>query len=412
MMNIELQLTIAALASIGAVHWVFPWILKIAKIKGLVDNPDARKLQNVPVPVMGGIAVFFGLMSGLLTFASITEQFPWPVGSGFQSIPTLPIILCASVMLYVGSLDDILGLTPKSRLVIEVLVVLGLIFSSDMCVDSLHGLWGIDSFSWWIAVPLTVFAGVGLINAYNMVDGVNGLSSGLCIVVSFLMSVICYKRSDFGNCALALCFACALLPFLLHNVFGKKSRMFVGDGGTMVMGVLVSWFMIRVLSSDNTESFSRLATPGKDMGLVAMTVAVACVPVFDTLRVMGSRILRHESPFKADKTHLHHAFIASGFSQLTISLSEIFMNMLVVSIWLWTYRLGANVDVQLYVVILSAMILVWGTYFCLNREIRIHPDSRLLKWTKKTDFDSSRWWLVLQKWLDRGAYEEDSNTKN
>lgn len=403
-MHIIIQLVLSAIVSVVAVHWIFFRILKIAKVKELVDNPDARKLQKSPVPVLGGIAVFFGLVTGMLAFAALSKV--WPVGSGLMGTPILPITLCCSVMLYIGSMDDILGLSPKSRLLIEVLAMLALIYGSGMCVDSLHGLWGLKEFSWWIAVPLTVFAGVGLINAYNMVDGVNGLSSGLCIVCSCMLASICFKRTDYADCALALCFACALFPFLMHNVFGKRSRMFIGDGGTMVMGILVSWFMIRILSSDNADSIEGLASGSRQLGLVAMMLAVACVPVFDTLRVMVSRVMKHQSPFHADKTHLHHAFIAAGFSHSITTLSELFINVTVVGIWFATYRLGASVDVQLYVVIVAAVVLVWGTYFFLSRVVKEYPCSRLLEWTKKTHFGHSDWWLRLQKWLDKGAYED------
>lgn len=92
-----------------------------------------------------------------------------------------PIILGIFVMLYTGCLDDIVGLKPKPRLIIEVGTIIGLILSTGLCIDSFQGLWGIYDFSWFLAIPLTVFAGVGIINAVNMIDGVNGLSSGLCI---------------------------------------------------------------------------------------------------------------------------------------------------------------------------------------------------------------------------------------
>ena len=132
-----------------AVHWIFLRILKIAKVKGLVDNPNARKLQKTAVPVLGGIAVFFGMLFGLLMAVSLplvlSAMGVEVVDSQKFTSIILPTLLGASVMLYVGSLDDILGLTPKSRLVIEVLVMIGLICGSGLCIDSLHGLWGVDS---------------------------------------------------------------------------------------------------------------------------------------------------------------------------------------------------------------------------------------------------------------------------
>ena len=165
----------AFIIALYAVHWIYFRILYIAKHKNFVDNPDARKLQQEPIPVMGGIAVFFGVAMGLL----IGYFIGGVVGVEFRTL-MMPVLAAMVLMLYIGAIDDIMGLTPKVRFVIEIVTVLGLIFTSGGCIDTLHGVWGIESFSWWIAVPLTVFAGVGIINAVNMIDGVNGLSSSLC----------------------------------------------------------------------------------------------------------------------------------------------------------------------------------------------------------------------------------------
>lgn len=399
-MNMMMAMGVGALVALAAVHWIYLKVLRIAKVKGLVDNPDARKLQKEPVPVLGGMAVFFGLMTGLLAFCAVTRGWGVPMGE------LAYVMLGAGVMLYVGSLDDVLGLTPRARLVVEVLVMLGLVYGSGMCVDSLHGLWGIHRFSWWMAVPLTVFAGVGLINAYNMVDGVNGLSSGLCIACNGIMAVICWKRGEYADCALAVCFAASLFPFLLHNVFGRKSKMFIGDGGTMVMGLLVGWFVMRGLSDDPSETLTGLAHGGTELGVVAMMLAVASVPVADTVRVMTARVMRGESAFHPDKTHLHHVFIAVGVSHSVTALSEIVLNLLVVAVWYVSYRLGASVEWQLYIVCLAGIALVWGMYFFLSRMVRNNPEAaQAMNWMRKTHLGHKHWWLAFQQWLDKGALE-------
>lgn len=396
-MSIALQLAIAGLVSVIAVDWIFLKVLKVAKVKGLVDNPDARKLQKDPVPVLGGIAVFFGLLFGLMAFGSLC---------GVQGL--IPVLVGASIMLYVGALDDIMGLTPLLRIVIEMMVLLGIIFGSGMCVDSLHGLWGIEQISWWVAVPLTLFAGIGIINAYNMVDGVNGLSSGLCMVMSFILGIMFFKRGDMSNAALSICFAGALVPFYVHNVFGKQSKMFIGDAGTMVMGLLVSWFVIRVLSSENVIR-NYLPDQGNRLCLVAMMVAIASVPVFDTLRVMTGRILKGVSPFRADKTHLHHVFIATGVSHLVTSLTELLLNLLVVGIWYLCYRSGLCLECQFYATIIAAIVLVWGTYIFLHYQ-SVHKTKMFEKfnrWSRVTHWGHKRWWLTIQKRLDKGAYVDE-----
>lgn len=400
-MLITLQLAISALVALVAVDWIFLRILKIAKVKGLVDNPDSRKLQKAPVPVLGGIAVMFGLFAGCLVFMALHGQAPFQVTQKLT-----PVLLSVSVMLYVGSLDDILGLSPKTRLIIEMLTMLGLIYGSGICMDSLHGVFGIGDFTWWIAVPLTVFAGVGLINAYNMVDGVNGLSSGLSISCSCMLGVLSYKRGDYLNAALAFNFAASLFPFLMHNVFGKRSKMFIGDGGTMVMGLLVSWFTMRVISSENVDTLVGLASGSRQLGVVPMMTAIACVPVFDTLRVMTARIFRGVSPFKPDKTHLHHVFIAVGVSHSITALSEIIINLIVVALWYVSFLMEMSVNVQLAVVLVSAGVLVWGMYFYLSRIVKNDKNSWIRTFSVKTHLGHTHWWIKLQKRLDKGAYED------
>lgn len=392
--------------SLLAVRWVYFKILKIAKEKNLVDNPDARKLQKVPVPVVGGLAVFFGLLFGLLCGITMMNIFAGDIGmfSGIVSVNRLlPIVLGMSIMLYVGCMDDIMGLSPKARFLIEILVILGLIYSSGISVDSLHGLWGIDDIPSVVAVPLTIFAGVGIINAINMVDGVNGLSSGLCITCSMLFGLQFFCIGDYVNAVLAFSIASSLFLFFIHNVFGNQSRMFIGDAGTMVMGVLMTWFVM-----------CSMHDAGRGMILdyaycpTAMVVAILSVPVADTLRVMTMRVFHGKSPFSPDKTHLHHAFVGIGVSHSITALSEILIDVTVVAIWYLSVRLGAPLHCQLYTVVLVAAILVWGTYAFLVHEQ--NSNSRIARWLRgfspKTHLGSTEWWQRLTYRLDSPEFDE------
>lgn len=377
------QILLPALVALVVVRWFYFKILKIAKDKNLVDNPNARKLQKEPVPVMGGIAVFFGVVSAALTGGALIE-----------GLPLLPALLAMVILLYFGAMDDIVGLSQLSRIVVETLVVLGMIFGSGRCVDSLYGMWGVGDFSWWIAVPLTVFACVGVINAMNMIDGVNGLSSGLCLTCAGLFGGVFLKRGDVANAMLAFSMMASLLPFLLHNVFGKTSRMFIGDAGTMIMGALMSWFVICLLCSE-------CAIGDGSMNPVALALAILAVPVFDTLRVMMQRLLRGISPFRADKTHLHHAFIEVGVSHSITALSEILIDLVIVLAWYVAYRPGATIEVQFYVVFAAAVICVWGTYLLLWLGQKDNGWGRWLRRaTPHSHLGHTRWWLRIQKWMD------------
>lgn len=392
---------ISGLAALASVRWVYFRILKIAKQKQLVDNPDARKLQKTPVPVMGGIAVFFGVLCGVLVACCL---YALPQEMGVEALPApssnlLPILIAMALMLYTGAIDDIVGLSAGKRLLIEALVVLGLVVASGGCVDTFRGMWGIGELRWWIAVPLTVFAGVGIINAINMIDGINGLSSGLCMTCSLLFAAAFTRILDWQNAFLAYSMTGALLCFFIHNVFGRRSRMFIGDAGTMMMGILMTWFVISTLRA---PAMTEYYTPVMRTNMVAMCLAILAVPIFDTLRVMTMRALHGRSPFAADKTHLHHAFIAVGFSHSVTTLTEVMINLAVVGVWGLCVLLRVGLDMQLYAVAGAAMLLVWGTYFFLDCNAR--RKTRMLHFLThasiRTHMSYSRWWKPLSSWLD------------
>ena len=385
-----LLIFITSFASMLMTFWIYFKILAIAKAKNLVDNPNARKLQKRPIPVLGGIAVFFGVLCGTLVGCCLMD-------CGV----VLPIILAMSMMLYVGSIDDIIDLSPRNRIIIEVLAILGIIFSDGACIDSLHGLWGIESFSWWIGVPLTVFAGVGIINAMNMIDGVNGLSSGLCITFSIMFGMAMYRALDYPNAMLAFVYAGALIPFLIHNVLGKTSKMFIGDAGTMTMGILMTWYVIQMLRHDHYTGWA-IYVKHQQLSLVALTLAILSVPVGDTLRVMFRRIMKGHSPFKADKTHLHHMLLNYSGSHSITSLIEIAIAIIIVLVWLISYLNNLSIEMQFYLVLVAAMILVWGSYAYLSFQNKRNSVAafRIRKWLGKIRQGDKEWWAKLQYFID------------
>ncbi|MBQ8062144.1 MAG: undecaprenyl/decaprenyl-phosphate alpha-N-acetylglucosaminyl 1-phosphate transferase [Bacteroidales bacterium] len=393
-MNTAIIVILSSLVAFFSVKWCYFKVLKIAIANSLVDNPDARKLQKRPIPVLGGIAVFFGLIAGVLTGACMTyiltltlQRFLGPV-------------LCAIViMIFTGALDDIQGLTPRARFFVEIATIIALIYASGACIDSFHGLWGIGDFSWWIAVPLTVFACVGIINAVNLIDGVNGLCSGLCILYSLLFGAMFLKVDDIPDAVLAFSLAASATPFLFHNVFGKRSRMFLGDAGTLMLGMIMCWFTINILRSD---SLLKINAAHKNYDMIAMVLAILSVPVFDTIRVMTQRMYHHQSPFHPDKTHLHHVFIRAGISHSVTTLLILSINSLIVLIWFVCAKLRAGLDLQLYIVIFYSVLLIWGIYFLISWHERHHTSfmHRLAIFGIKSHVGHTRQWLALERWLD------------
>lgn len=381
-------LLIPFFTSLLLVGWIHPKLVKIALMKGIVDNPDARKLQKRPIPVMGGIAVFFGIVSGLGVLSMLVDN------SGLLSVTVAMMI-----MLYTGAMDDVLDLSPRLRLVIEILVVLLLIFVGGYCIDNFDRLWGIQSLSPWISVPLTVFAVVGIINAINLIDGVNGLSSGYGILSSTIFGTIFYMAGDIKMALLAVVTCGSLIPFFLHNVFGKTSRMFIGDSGTLVLGVVMSVFVTAVLRHG---SLCMEHIPSH-VGLIPFALATLSIPVFDTLRVMSTRMMKGRSPFSPDKTHLHHIFIALGCSHAMTTLAILTLNASIVLCWYISVLAGASIDIQLYLVIVLSILATFGIYNFLKWHL-LHR-SRFLKWLHRIGYylhiSRTGGFLRLQKFIDR-----------
>lgn len=395
MEHLYLHVLVTIFVAIYTAKWVYFKILKIAKAKNLVDNPDARKLQKDPVPVMGGIAVFWGLTMGLLVSVAYYSIIGLPI-----SYELLPVYLVICVMLYVGAIDDILGLTALARLVIETLITLCIVFSTHGCIDTLHGFLGVESFSWYIGVPLTVICCVGIINAINMIDGVNGLSSGLCILCSAIYGAVFLVAGDVCNACLAFAMLGALLPFFVHNVFGIRSRMFLGDAGTMMMGAMLAWFTISIVRSDSPFIYFGGTSP---YNMCAFALASLSVPVFDTLRVMTFRMIHGGSPFKPDKTHIHHGFIRVGFSHLFTSFCIVSINLINILIWVLSVLVfHADPTVQIIVVVISSLVLVWGSYYFLRYFSAQSAVSsrRLAKLGVKPLYGRRRRWRGFSEWLD------------
>ena len=367
-----------------AVFVVHPSLVKIAHLKSIVDNPDARKLNKEPVPVLGGLGVFFGIMFSLSVAGYYVE------GMNIQ----FELIIAMLIMLYTGVGDDILQLSPRLRFALQIFVVCLMMFLGGIYIDDFHGLWGIGRLPWYIAVTLTIFSCVGIINSINLIDGVDGLCSGYGVFASLAFAFCFLRMGDVSYAILAFAVAGAIFPFMLHNMFGERYKMFLGDGGSLVLGFICSLYVMRVIQSGN-EVVSE--------STISLTLAVLAIPVFDTLRVMTARIIAKRSPFSPDKTHLHHMFIRLGYSHVITALNVIFLNGLVVLIWRLCKKLNLSGEVQLYVVIACGLLFTTGLYYTVEyfEKIKPQPYARLQQFAQRYTIHRVGVLLKIKNFLDR-----------
>lgn len=368
---------------------VYPLVIRFARKHNIYDKPNARKLQREPVPVMGGVAVYLGLI-----VASI-------LGVLVFHYQVLGYVLTAmSIMMVIGLIDDAKDVPANFRFLLEIVIVWLLMILSDNYIDDFHGVWNIGEVTFWWSMPLSIVSGVGIMNAINLMDGVDGYSSGFGIIACSLLSIPLFYVGDLPMACFTLICASALLPFILHNVFGKTSKMFIGDSGTLMMGTALSAIIFRILS---TNSPCGILEYTHNIGLFAFTLAVMSIPVFDTLRVMFARILKNQSPFAPDKTHLHHLFIEMGFSHAGTAFAILLGDLGIVFIWWLSWKLCASITVQLYVVLAMGILSTCGFYHFMrtqqNKSTKLYH--LFCQYGRITHLEHRKLWTLLTRIIDK-----------
>ncbi|MFI4890055.1 MAG: glycosyltransferase family 4 protein [Steroidobacterales bacterium] len=262
-----------------------PLFVRLAHKWLIVDQPGGRKVHAAPIPRIGGLAMACGVMVAALVTIDLQAPDRW-------------LLLAAGVLVLFGALDDRFDLDYRIKLLGQLIAVGIAVFPGGV---QLHNIMLTDPIAMpaWLAIPLTAFFLVGITNAINLADGLDGLAGGttfLCLCAVALLSSI----GESGNStALALAFAGAVLGFLRFNTY--PASVFMGDAGSQLLG-----FAIGVLSVRATQgASSQIST--------ALPVLLLAVPILDTLSVMVQRISEGRSPFSADKNHIHHKLLALGF---------------------------------------------------------------------------------------------------
>ena len=272
----------------------------------------------------------------------------------------------------------------------------------DLEINDFHGLWGIHQLPDVVSVPLSLIAGVGIINAINLIDGVDGYCSTYGAMACLVFGIVFYRVGDMTMFVLALIVIGGLVPFFFHNVFGQSSKMFLGDGGSLILGTILTLFTFNTLSSN-----SRCAAYGDSgLSLVALTLAILSIPIFDTLKVMIYRVIRRKSPFLPDKTHLHHLFIEMGFSHLATSGIIVTANGIIICLLVLSWYLGLSIDGQVYLVIGLAILLAWGFYFTMEGQRRQNDGEgsafyqRCYQHAKSTNISAVPFWKFIRRIVD------------
>jgi len=265
-----------------------PSIKQLARAAGAVDNPDERRIHEGVVPRMGGLAMFFGCMLTILIYLEGFDQYRG-------------IFLGMFIIVLIGIIDDSKGLDPKLKLLGQMVAASAAMFLSDVNIDFLGGVVGTNYQLGFLSGPLTILWIVGITNAINLSDGLDGLAGGISLIAFGCFGFLAWQRADYNTFVLCLILTGSILGFLRYNT--HPAEIFMGDTGSLFLGYCLG----------------TLSIAGYFKSLTAMTlitpVLVLLVPIADTLWAIIRRIREGRSPFSADKLHFHHRLLSRGMNQ-------------------------------------------------------------------------------------------------
>jgi UDP-GlcNAc:undecaprenyl-phosphate/decaprenyl-phosphate GlcNAc-1-phosphate transferase len=294
----EYHLILALMTSFSVVLLATPALIKVAKLKHLVDEPsEARKLHKSSTPTIGGVIIFSAFMFSCFLW------FPNENPGAKDSLGEFMYLMGSLILLFfVGIKDDIIGMSPMKKLLAHIMVGFILVVMGEIRITGFHGLLGMD-ITWpeYAQILVSIFVYIVIVNAINLVDGVDGLASGVGLIACIAFGI--WFSSSPGNIHLALisfAMAGALFGFLIFNF--NPARIFMGDSGSLIIGAVLSVLAIKMIESPVNflpADYQNISTPVAAMAILAY-------PLLDTLRVFTIRALQGRSPLSADRNHLHH----------------------------------------------------------------------------------------------------------
>jgi len=328
----------AFISGLASVVFLIPQIIPLALKKHLVDEPSgSRKVHAHPVPNLGGVAIFSGF---LLSSASCIP---------LQLLPEAGTLLSSGLILFMtGIKDDLIGLSPRVKFMSQ-LTASGIVaVVADLRIKTFYGFGNFVELDYSGSIIITVIFITGLINAYNLIDGIDGLAASLGLLFTIVYSVLFFEAGELEWVMLALCFAGSLTGFLFFNV--TPAKIFMGDSGSMLLGFMAAVFSLKFLGLCAAGAVDVFYI--KPASACTIAVSIVIVPVFDTIRVFLLRILKGKSPFYADRSHLHHVLLSIGFTHISAGLILIGLNAVCTLVAILLHGLGDDVLICLLFLIL------------------------------------------------------------
>ncbi|MFP5040782.1 MraY family glycosyltransferase [Parasediminibacterium sp. JCM 36343] len=354
--NIIIGVIIAFIIS----FYAMPIIIKLADQIKLYDHPDERKVHRKPIPSLGGLGIFIGFMMGLLLtvhISAVDKQLQYYYASFL-------------VVFFYGVKDDILKLRPMKKLLGQLIVSIILIFKANLVLTNMYGFMGVTYILESFSYLLTLTTIIVIMNAFNLIDGIDGLAGSLGILTASVFGTFFYLNGDLFYALMGFVLAASLFAFLIYNY--SPAKIFMGDTGSMLVGLINAILVIHFVETAAASVYIPKQTSP------AMGFGILLVPLLDTLRVFGIRILHGRSPFSPDRNHLHHLLLDRGFNHKQILFTLVSVAILFIVATYFALPLGCT-----KVILLQIALFFCGVFILTKTKKRPHQQ---LSVVRKEDF--------------------------
>ncbi|HXD79549.1 MAG TPA: MraY family glycosyltransferase [Puia sp.] len=322
-----------------------PAVINVAEMKKLFDMPDARKVHHSPITPLGGLGIFAGFVFGCL----LTVRFN-------EAAEIQYFIAASLVIFFLGLKDDILVISPIKKFIGQVLAAFIIIYYGNIQIRSMNGFLGINQLPEMFSLLLTYFAVIVVINSFNLIDGVDGLAGSLGLLSTTIFGAYFLRIGMPSYAVLAFSLAGSLLAFLIFNF--QPAKIFMGDTGSLLVGTINAILVVKFI---NVADSSGVSMPVSASPAVGFTILM--IPLLDTLRVFGIRILHRRPPFSPDRNHIHHLLLDRGFSHRSITLTLVAINTAMIGVVFMLRSL--NCTLLIFSVFMVFFMLIAAIYYLM-----------------------------------------------
>lgn len=353
-------LLLSFLTAFALTYFAIPSIIQVAQDKHLFDEPTHRSSHTVKTPSLGGIGIFSGAIFSIVLWTP------------FGAFGNLQYILCAFIILFlIGVKDDLAPMSPYKKMTGQIVAAAILVFKSDIVLRGLYGLFGVTyELPFVLACALSLLTIIVIINAFNLIDGIDGLAGSIAVLICVTLGVWFFLTRHYEFAIMAFSTSGALIAFLKYNF--TPARIFMGDTGSLIIGMVCAVLIIKFIDINDGLD---VGNPLRFSNTPVVAIGIIILPLYDTVRVFITRILRGHSPFHPDRRHIHHLLIDYGMSHTRATATLLFVNLLFICFVFSTHRL-LGLHTMLVAVLVMATVL---TYF-LHRAV-VHKNINKRVWS-------------------------------